>query len=403
MSIVRVIAIILIYLTACGGWMILGTATAVRSTGAFINLGGQVEEVWGRALIQNAPAFTHTGTGAGEALVPTASTVAVDLRVEHRRKGLVWYPTYLCAFDGSYAIVNPDAEARTVRVAFAFPNPHGTYEDFAINVDGAPLVATIDTAHGVQHDLRLEPGQRRLFHVHYRTRGLAQWTYLPAGEAGRVQNLDLVVTTTFAAVDFPAGSMSPMTNETIDGDGRRLAWKTADLITRQQIAVSVPERLNPGPVASRITFFAPVCLLFFFVLIATLNVVRGVGIHPMHYLFTAAGFFAFHLLLAYLVDVLDIHLAFAIAATASVVLVTTYLRAALGSRFPWLAASAAQGFFLVLFSYSFFLRGATGLTVAIGSVVTLAVLMRVTAGIDWNRVFATPAKVGPGRAPSFKA
>ncbi len=44
-------------------------------------------------------------------------------------------------------------------------------------------------------------------------------------------------------------------------------------------------------------------------------------------------------------------------------------------------------FFLVLFSYSFFFKGITGLTVAVGSVVTLAVLMKVTAGIDWNEVF----------------
>jgi hypothetical protein len=30
----------------------------------------------------------------------------------------------------------------------------------------------------------------------------------------------------------------------------------------------------------------------------------------------------------------------------------------------------------------------TGLTVAIGSVLTLAVLMRITARVDWNEVFA---------------
>jgi hypothetical protein len=95
----------------------------------------------------------------------------------------------------------------------------------------------------------------------------------------------------------------------------------------------------------------------------------------MHYLFVAAGFFAFHLLLAYLVDHLGMHGAF-------------FLSAALGKRFPWKLAAAGQVFYLALFSYSFFLKGMTGLTVAIGSVATLAVLMKVTAGVDWEGVFS---------------
>jgi len=74
----------------------------------------------------------------------------------------------------------------------------------------------------------------------------------------------------------------------------------------------------------------------------------------------------------------------------SVALVTSYLSAALGGEFPWKVALGGQLFFLVLFSYSFFIKGITGLTVAIGSVVTLAVLMRVTAHVDWEEVFAGP-------------
>ena len=51
--------------------------------------------------------------------------------------------------------------------------------------------------------------------------------------------------------------------------------------------------------------------------------------------------------------------------------------------------TAGQLFFLVLFSYSFFLKAMTGLTVAVGSVVTLAILMKVTARTDWDTVFAS--------------
>jgi inner membrane protein involved in colicin E2 resistance len=114
----------------------------------------------------------------------------------------------------------------------------------------------------------------------------------------------------------------------------------------------------------------------------------GIEIHPMHYLFVAAGFFSFHLLLAYLVDHVGVHPSFLISGLISVFLVTSYLSAALGRRFPWRIAAAGQLFYLILFSYSFFLKGMTGLTVAIGSVVTLAVLMKVTAHLNWNEVFS---------------
>ncbi|MFH1708754.1 MAG: inner membrane CreD family protein, partial [Planctomycetota bacterium] len=209
---------------------------------------------------------------------------------------------------------------------------------------------------------------------------------------GRAQNLRLAVQTDFAAVDYPEGGLSPMRVED-EGGGRVVTWEAADLITHQDMGVVVPEKLNPGPLAARIIFFAPVCLIFLFLLVVTINIVSRVNIHPMHYLFVAAGFFAFHILLAYLVDVVNIHIAFWSAAAASLLLVNLYLRGTLGRSYPWKRSAASQVFFMVLFSYSFFLKGMTGLTVAIGSVITLAVLMGIAARVDWNGVFASKHEI----------
>ena len=77
----------------------------------------------------------------------------------------------------------------------------------------------------------------------------------------------------------------------------------------------------------------------------------------------------------------------------SVGVVTFYLRAALGERFPWKTAAIGQLFFLVLFSYSFFVKGMTGLTVASGSVITLAAIMAVTAKLNWTEVFSRDTEV----------
>jgi inner membrane protein involved in colicin E2 resistance len=147
-----------------------------------------------------------------------------------------------------------------------------------------------------------------------------------------------------------------------------------------------PDRLNPGPLAARITFFAPVSLLFFLTVMVMLGILRRRSLHPMNYFFIAAAFFSFHLLLAYLVDHVDLHVAFAAAALTSILLVVTYLRLVARTRFALLEAGLAQLVFLVLFSYAFFFEGFAGLTVTLGAVATLFVLMQMTGRVDWEEV-----------------
>ncbi len=399
MSLQKIAVIGVIFLMACAGWWTLGITTTMRSTEMGGRLGAQVEQLWGGPLKQVAPSLAVEIPGSDQVrwLIPMQNDITVALNADYRKKGLIWYPTYTCDFDGTYTIANNEDVAQKVRIHFDFPTQEGTYDAFSVSVDGKKLLTPVNTAEGVGEMVELAPGQSTEFRVAYNTRGIREWRYEMDPHAGRVQNLNLNVKTDFRDVDYPEGCLSPMTAEETD-DGMSLTWQASDLITRENIGVIIPEKLNPGPVTSRITFFAPVCLLFFFVLVATINILYKVNIHPMHYLFVAAGFFAFHLLLAYMVGLISIHVAFVISAIVSVGLVTSYLSAALRGRFPWKVAIAGQLFFLVLFSYSFFFEGITGLTVAVGSVVTLAVLMKVTANVNWDEVFARPTKK-PSSAP----
>lgn len=395
MTVKRIVAVGCIFALACAGWWILGTATVMRSTDFFKRLSSAVETLWGTPLVQEAPTFGVTLPGREQVrwLMASKNDIKVDLKLDYRKKGLMWYPTYTCAFDGTYTIANTEPVAQKVKIHFNFPAKGGTFDGFAMTLDGKDIQVPVDTREGAGEIVELAPGASREFRVTYRTRGLREWRYQHDRNTGRVKNLALTVKTDFAKVDFPDGTSSPSSLE-IGRKDAVLSWKATDQITREDIGITIPEKLNPGPVTSRITFFAPVCLIFFFILTATINIMYRVSIHPMHYLFVAAGFFAFHLLLSYLVAFIDIHLAFGVSAVVSVFLVTSYLSAALGKAFPWKVAAAGQVFFLVLFSYSFFLQGMTGLTVAIGSVVTLGILMKMTAHVDWAEVFAKKPRIG---------
>jgi inner membrane protein involved in colicin E2 resistance len=107
----------------------------------------------------------------------------------------------------------------------------------------------------------------------------------------------------------------------------------------------------------------------------------------MNYFFLAAAFFSFHLLLAYLVDHISIHLAFVICSAVSLLLVWSYLRIVVGPRFAALESGVTQLVYLVGFSYAFFFEGLTGLTVTIGAIITLFVVMQMTARIRWAEKF----------------
>lgn len=408
MSIKKIIAIIVIFLVTGTGWFVLGTVTQIRSNDYYNSLSAKVEALWGNRLLQKAPSLSVQIPGSNRVrwVMPTRNDIQVELVPDYRRKGLIWYPTYICAFEGRYQITNTERVRQKIRLHFDFPAKGATYDNFATYLDEKAMAVPVNTDKGFGKIIELAPGQSTEFKIRYKTRGIYTWRYQPGPTVGRVQNLKLVVHTGFRDIDYTEKSLSPMSAQD-SHNGKVLKWEASDLITRGDIGIVVPEKLNPGPLTSRITYFAPVCLIFFFVLVATINIKYALDIHPMHYLFVAAGFFAFHLLLTYMVGHLNIHLSFLVSAVISVLLVTGYLSAALGNKFPWKIAVVGQLFFLVLFSYSFFIKGITGLTVAIGSVLTLAILMKVTAHVNWAEVFAgqwslmkSPAMAASSTAPA---
>jgi hypothetical protein len=109
----------------------------------------------------------------------------------------------------------------------------------------------------------------------------------------------------------------------------------------------------------------------------------------MNYFFMACAFFSFHLLMAYLVDHISIHLAFVVCSAVSVFLLVSYLRLVVGMKFAAVQAGLAQFVYLVLFSYAFFFDGYTGLSITIGAILTLFVIMQMTARVQWAQKFAT--------------
>lgn len=417
----RVASIIFIFLCTTAGWMVLGSTIFQRTFQSGRTLGSSVASTWGSPQRQSPPAARVTKTVPkqietledGKKIVRTIeiretsalplekSRIRVDLDLEHRQKGLLWYSTYKVGFAADYVFRNT-TDLDEVTFTLPFPASQAIYDDLVVAIDGNPVELTTApasarsapdsrTAPGVTASISatasVPAGQTARLEVRYKSQGLDSWRYALGEDVAQVRDFALTMRTNFKDIDFPDNTLSP-TEKRRSGSGWLLTWSYRSLVSGYEVAMAMPEKLQPGPLAGRISFFAPVSLFFFFFVLLLITTLRGIDLHPVNYFFLAAAFFAFHLLLAYLVDHVSIHAAFFISSAVSLALVVSYLRLVVGMRFAAVEAGLAQLMYLVLFSYAFFFKGFTGLAVTIGSILTLFVTMQLTGRIRWSERLA---------------
>ncbi len=383
-------AVGLIFVCTTFGWFLLGGALTHRSVDRSGKLVQEVRSTWGPALRQRHPVAWYaspTGAEGRSEVSPSASEIDVKLAYEPKRKGLFWYRTYRTEFAARYEIPNPTPIEQTVYVAFTLPSSDASYNEFTFHLEGAGVDEPVLRSGTITQAVVVPAHGSVPLTVGYHARGVDRWDY-DLGGADRVKHFTLAMQTDFEDINFPVGTGSPTSRKEDSQGGWQLRWDYPDVIGAQSIGMDMPKALNAGPVATRISFFAPVSLLFFFAVLLILGAVTGANLHPMNYFFLAAGCFAFQLLFAYTVDLMPLHLSFVVSAAVSLVLVCGYLHAVAGRKLTRIAFPA-QFAYMVLFSYSFFFDGLSGLTITVGAILTLAVLMIATAKMDWSEVFVS--------------
>src|SRR5262249_1506254 len=227
------------------------------------------------------------------------------------------------------------------------PAQGAIYDGFEVlDEKGQPLPAAVDggNAHWA---VTLPAGARHVFTVRYRTRGTSSWTYRPAASGGSViREFSVELRSNGRGIDFPPGSISP-SHAASEGAGWRGVWEFRSLVGSAPISLQLPQKTNPGPLAARITFFAPVALLFYFFVVGLLAEGRGHRLHPLSWFLIGCAFFADHLLFAYLADHVPLWVALALSSAVSILLAVTYAQWLVGWRFAIREVGLAQLGYLV--------------------------------------------------------
>lgn len=402
----QILALAFIFVCTTIAWVILGATIFSRTYGSNEQLQGRVASTWGTpqqqspptaayflsdvensTTVENGKVVVHSQTVHRQVFLPVeASRIRVNFHLNPRQKGLLWYSTYAVDFAADYTFRNDTAERQSIDFRLKFPAQKAIYHGLQMKVNDQTVALATDHQ-GTVGRATLGPGEIGSLHVAYRSQGLDCWRYQLGEGVAQARDFMLTMQTNFRDIDFADDTLSPTSKQLIPG-GWQLTWQYSNLVSGFQIGMTMPAKLQPGPLAGEISYAAPVSLFFFFFLMFIITTIRKIDLHPMNYFFLATAFFAFHLLLAYLVDHISIHAAMILASLVSVTLVVSYLRLVVGLRFAALEAGTAQLIYLVLFSYAFFWKGFTGLAITIIAIVTLFVVMQVTGRIRWSERFA---------------
>jgi len=239
MTVGRLFAIALIFGCISIAWIALGGSVAMRTNTGYDALGNEVSELWGGPHVQQAPSVTAqlSSSRQRQRLEPTSSDINVALRLDQRRKGLLWYSTYEVDFDGRYTAQNTLDEPVTATIEFTFPTSGAIYDNFEFRVGEVSVRPGGGTGERLRTTTTLDPGESVDIHLAYRSRGLDRWVYRFANSMTTVQNFHLAVETDFDDYDFPARTISA-SNKTRTPDGWRLEWEFANLVSDADIGVA---------------------------------------------------------------------------------------------------------------------------------------------------------------------
>ncbi len=421
-SALRGFALISIFVTTSIAWLVLGVVTSERSNTQSWALRSAVTDLWGADLRIAAPKLTFARIEAQtrteqvtddqgrvsthqiteDVTIRTAraaskTRIRLDVDDDVRRKGLTWFPLYDVALDGSWVYRHEGDKSGWLEIAWSFPQVDGFYDDFELMVDGEVQRPSGERGFAIQQ--AVVPGQEVLISLRFASRGQESLIFQPSDGVSELEDFELVMSTDFADIDFPGGTLSPSDRSRV-GEGWELQWKFERMLTGKDMGVIVPSPVQPGELSSSMSLSAPFSLGLFMVWITALGLLRGIEVHPINHAFLAGAFFSFHLLFAYVVDHMPVEWAFALCSAVSVGLVVSYLRLVVSPRFALVEAGLAQLVYLVGFALAHFWDGMTGLTLTVIGIATLFVLMQLTGRIQWSDALRSGPTLTPSGARS---
>jgi hypothetical protein len=187
----RIIAIAFIFVCASVAWAVLGGTIFSRTYDSGVATSSKVASTWGAQQNQGPPSASFTTKVSnkeevlenGKKTVKTVETkfdtelplessnIDVDLNLDHRQKGLLWYSTYKVKFAAVYTFRNTSDKEQLVDFKLLFPTSQAIYDNLNFVVDGVPLSIS-NEKNSARSAAKVGAGKTAVLAVGYSSQGL---------------------------------------------------------------------------------------------------------------------------------------------------------------------------------------------------------------------------------------
>ncbi|MCE5276912.1 MAG: hypothetical protein ABFD92_13690 [Planctomycetaceae bacterium] len=243
MSVLRFFAVAMIFACVSVAWMILGGAVWMRTESLSTDLEREMAQLVGPPEVRQVapyvaekPALARGQEGTRDV---DSSAIAVDLKHEHRYKGLLWFSTFTAGFDATYGVECD----KPLWLMFEMPGEIRRLDALEVLVDGQPVALSGAEKMSGRLGIPLTPGNRSVT-VRYTTLGQNVWLYAPGWASSattmtELRRFQLSVATDFREIDYPKGSSSPSQRAVQSGSGMKAQWQYASSMTGQPMGIAM--------------------------------------------------------------------------------------------------------------------------------------------------------------------
>jgi hypothetical protein len=365
------------------GWLLLAGRLEYRTNKAMYYQLDSVKQIWGGNLAQPMPSVRYKRFGSDVSSLSKgeihSSDIAVTLKMDYRKKGLVYYTGYNAEFTGKYQINNPENE--NIYLSFIFPYPtqqgEGLLQNVKLLVNGKEDLE--DTEYQPNLTLWtgvLGPAESLDITVQYDGRGLDQFEY-GFESAEQINNFQMQIDVQGAKeLDYAESTMPPTESSQETESGKILSWKLDKALTQLNIGVILPDKLNVEKQLFIMMYRAPVFFLLFLASLVAIIRLSGEKVNFIPIVITSIAYFFFYPLFAYLVMYMGLILSLSISFAVIGLLILNYIRILYGIKIG-LSVFIAYIFYLGITSLAALLPEYTGLILTIEAVVLMGIIMQV--------------------------
>lgn len=386
--------------------VLIGLRTEQRGSTRYSQNLREVQKIWGGAIIQAPPALSyrqltrverhHWQTGKPYAATKTIrrdikiwrAKIMAKVNRDIRARGLQVYNGYRLTFTGTWHIKNLLRHKKEIYFHLPLPTGGNNIHDAVITAGAKTYHGDHRVADGLDWKGTLAPGETRTIKITYRCQGLDTFSYALDTQVREIPAFSFTIDT-----DFPEKIINYRDNSMVHSlirekkERRHIIWKGKNLITRQPIALSFNSGKKPWEIVANLYYYAPLAIFLFLAVLLVFSLAYNIRLHFMHFLFFGAGFIFFHLFLSYIVSYTGFIAGFIISSIISGGMILFYARQLNRGRRLLEGTLIGLAMFQLFFSLAFYFPAYTGLLILIGSAMTLTIIMKATAGIEWEGRF----------------